>query len=93
MQGQASFGRRGAPASAARPAPAARAVPDVAEEDFDPEDIPLEDVAPGGIAPKPFAQETERALTPMHWAILAALAVLGVTGTAVIILATASGKA
>jgi hypothetical protein len=78
MQGQVNFGRRGAPMSAAM------AASDFAAEDFDAEDGASEEIAPHGIAP-----EMEPAFTPVHWAILAALALLGLAGFGVIILAIA----
>ncbi len=57
--------------------------------DSDPDDIALDDLSPEDIAPKTVAASEERALKPRHWAVLAALALLALGGTGVIILATA----
>lgn len=79
MREQASFGRKGAPAPEAGPAPGWTTTPDIALNDIGPEDI-----VPTRIAPP-----AERAFKLRHWAVLVALALLALGGTGVIILATA----
>lgn len=50
---------------------------------------PSAQTAASGLAQKGGAPEDEGALRPLHWAILAALALLGLAGSGVIILASA----
>jgi hypothetical protein len=89
MQSQASFGRRGAPASMAKAAPGPwTPAPAPAPDDIEPEDSDLQDNPLRRLVPA-----EERAFGPQQWAVLAAIAVLALGGTGVIFLAMARQSA